>query len=174
MANNFNDNTNKKNLNGNSISYTTYRTNYSNDEMMKENGGVPNGKNNKNDLISLDIKIKSINLVDTSNVYFLDENENILNIDIENNIQSINNLIDKTTSILYCTYSSNLYTKKSNFNKPTNSSVTTNCSFNVIFEDNIYKILITEDDSQIMDIELHYEDYKEISLLEALTNTHST
>ena len=32
----------RKNLNGNSISYTTYRTNYSNDEMMKENGGMPN------------------------------------------------------------------------------------------------------------------------------------
>ena len=41
MANNFNDNANKKNLNGSNISYTTYRTNYSNDEMMKENGGVP-------------------------------------------------------------------------------------------------------------------------------------
>ena len=43
MPNNFNDNANKKNLNGNSISYTTYRTNYSNDEAMKENGGVPSG-----------------------------------------------------------------------------------------------------------------------------------
>lgn len=41
MANNFNDNANKKNLNGSDISYTTYRTNYSNDEMMKDNGGVP-------------------------------------------------------------------------------------------------------------------------------------
>ena len=48
MANNFNDNANKKNLNGNSISYTTYRTNYSNDEAMKNNGGVPSsGGNNK-------------------------------------------------------------------------------------------------------------------------------
>ena len=43
MANNFNDNVNKKNLNGNSISYTTYRTNYPNDEAMKNNGGVPSG-----------------------------------------------------------------------------------------------------------------------------------
>ena len=41
MPNNFNDNSNKKNLNGDSISFTTYRTNYSNDEMMKNNGGVP-------------------------------------------------------------------------------------------------------------------------------------
>ena len=43
MSNDFNNNKNKKNLNGDSISYTTYRTNYPNDEAMKENGGVPSG-----------------------------------------------------------------------------------------------------------------------------------
>ena len=43
MPNNFNDNANKKNLNGSDISYTTYRTNYPNDEAMKENGGIPSG-----------------------------------------------------------------------------------------------------------------------------------
>ena len=48
MANNFNDNANKKNLNGNLISYTTYRTNYSNDEAMKENGGVPSSGGSSN------------------------------------------------------------------------------------------------------------------------------
>ena len=48
MANNFNDNANKKNLNGSDISYTTYRTNYSNDEMMKDNGGVPSGGGSSN------------------------------------------------------------------------------------------------------------------------------
>lgn len=48
MANNFNDNANKKNLNGSNISYTTYRTNYSNDEMMKENGGVPSSGGGSN------------------------------------------------------------------------------------------------------------------------------
>lgn len=42
MGNNFNNNGNKKNLDGvNSISFTTYRTNYSNDEGRKENNGVP-------------------------------------------------------------------------------------------------------------------------------------
>ena len=41
MSNNFNNNANKKNLNGSDISYTTYRTNYPNNEAMKENGGVP-------------------------------------------------------------------------------------------------------------------------------------
>ena len=39
--NKFNDNTNKKNLNSESISFTTYRTNYPNDEMMKTNHGIP-------------------------------------------------------------------------------------------------------------------------------------
>ena len=48
MANNFNDNANKKNLNGSDISYTTYRTNYPNDEAMKENGGVPSGGSDVN------------------------------------------------------------------------------------------------------------------------------
>ena len=48
MPNNFNDNTNKKNLNGSDISYTTYRTNYSNDEMMKDNGGVPSSGGSSN------------------------------------------------------------------------------------------------------------------------------
>ena len=48
MANNFNDNANKKNLNGSDISYTTYRTNYSNDEMMKENNGVPSSGGGSN------------------------------------------------------------------------------------------------------------------------------
>lgn len=43
--NKFNDNTNKKNLNSETISFTTYRTNYSNDEMMNDCHGVPN-KNN--------------------------------------------------------------------------------------------------------------------------------
>ena len=42
MGNDFNKNTNKKTLDGvDSISFTTYRTNYSNDEGMKENEGVP-------------------------------------------------------------------------------------------------------------------------------------
>ena len=48
MANNFNDNANKKNLNGSDISYTTYRTNYPNDEAMKENGGVPSSGSDVN------------------------------------------------------------------------------------------------------------------------------
>ena len=41
MPNNFNDNTNKKGLGWEDVSYTTYRTNYSSDEMMRNNGGMP-------------------------------------------------------------------------------------------------------------------------------------
>lgn len=42
MGNDFNKNANKKSLDGvDSISFTTYRINYSNDEGMKENEGVP-------------------------------------------------------------------------------------------------------------------------------------
>ena len=50
MANEFNDNWNKKNLNGNRVSYTTYRTNYSNDEGMRANNGVPSSNGSFNGL----------------------------------------------------------------------------------------------------------------------------
>ena len=43
MGNNFNDNLNKRDLEGTSISYTTFRTNYSNDDSMRQNDGIPNG-----------------------------------------------------------------------------------------------------------------------------------
>ena len=43
MANEFNDNLNKKDLNGDSISFTTYRVNYPNDTSMRNGGGMPSG-----------------------------------------------------------------------------------------------------------------------------------
>ena len=41
MANNFNNNWNKKNLNGETISHTTHVTNYTNDTCMRNHDGVP-------------------------------------------------------------------------------------------------------------------------------------
>lgn len=43
MANDFMKNPNKKDLNGTSISYTTFRSNYPNDKSMRDGGGIPKG-----------------------------------------------------------------------------------------------------------------------------------
>ena len=68
MPNNFNNNTNKKDLQGSSIKYTTWRLNYQNDTAMEQSGGmIPSGESsnledNKTAIIDVSTYIEPIEI----------------------------------------------------------------------------------------------------------------